>query len=58
MFQYKRIEAEIGSYTPEQFMELLNNYAKEYWELVYYCEHEGLNYRYKFVAVMKLQIAN
>jgi hypothetical protein len=53
MWEYKREEARIGSYTPSQFMELLNNYGKEDWELVDYWEHKGLNGNHAFRVVMK-----
>jgi hypothetical protein len=55
MWEYKRVETRIGSYTPSLFMVLLNNYAKEGWELVDYWEHEGLNDNYQFRVVMKRQ---
>jgi len=34
MWEYKREETRIGSYNPSRFMQLLNNYAKDGWELV------------------------
>ena len=48
MWEYKRIECRVVSYTSTQFMELLNNYAKEGWEVIHYFENEMC-----FIAVMK-----
>jgi hypothetical protein len=57
MWEYKREETIIGSYNPSQFMQLLNNYAKEGWELVDYWESSSGPFestkKYNFRVVMK-----
>ena len=58
MYEYKRIESRIGKLTPKQFINLLNEHAKQGWELFSYNEHEGLNYNYRFTAIMKMKIIN
>lgn len=53
MWEYKREHTNYGSYTPEQFMKLLNSYGREGWELVHYQEQESTSNQYIFKVVMK-----
>lgn len=54
MWEYKRIETGYGSYTASKFIDLLNNYAKDGWEIIHYWEDENSNLScYKFKVVMK-----
>lgn len=55
MWEYTREETSTGSYKPEQFMQLLNNYGKEGWEIVHYWEQEVYKDSYKFIVIMKRQ---
>lgn len=56
LWEYKRHEIAFGSYTPSQLFELINNYAKQGWELYYYDEgkREQGDYRFTFVIKRKL----
>ncbi len=57
MWEYKREQTTKDSYTPEQFFQLLNNYANEGWELVYYNETVNERDNYSFTVVLKKQRA-
>lgn len=57
MWEYKREETDFGSYTPELFFKLLNNYGKEGWQILHYNEQVNERKDYRFIVVLQKERA-